>query len=85
MTTRTGYRYRDHCWQLQEDLIELRFYLERLYQEVVEEPGQKFIGRIEDHLQTQQGMLEDLNNNMKQLTNLKNETDDEAKKKNLNK
>ena len=31
----------DHCWQLGEDFIELRFYIERLYTDMVDEPSQK--------------------------------------------
>ena len=33
--------YHDHCWQLAEDFIELRFYLERLHADLVEQPGKK--------------------------------------------
>ena len=57
MTMRTGYRYRDHCYQLQGDLIELRFYLEHLYQEVVDKPSVRFTGLVEQGLADEQEVL----------------------------
>ena len=45
-------QYNFHCWQLQEDMLELRFYAELVYLQIVFEPGQK--RRVK--------LLEDLNN-----------------------
>lgn len=50
----TPEQYNDHCWQLQEDLIELRFYTERLHTEIIDEPGQRHMVKLDEELKTRE-------------------------------
>lgn len=52
-------------------MIELRFYTERLYTEIIDEPGQGHMQKIEAELQTREAQSERLEANTVLLTNNK--------------